>query len=298
MKCYLAGGISGNLKPAWKELVKSHEITMDRFVEALTVQIYLAGGNSKEKIIRTYLAETAPWRDEAIYDPIIRTHHPYMLESYYYVDDDTAKLLPLFGDFMLDSGAFTFMQGKSGKTEWEEYIDHYADYIRKHNIKKYFELDIDSVVGYDKVKEFRKRLESAVGWSSIPVWHTSRGIKEYKKMCKEYGYVAIGGIVSKEITRDMYKAFPAMIEEAHKNGTKVHGLGFTNLGLLPHMHFDSVDSTAWLAGNRYGYVYYFDGKTMKKCDSPVGHRLADSRRVAIHNYTEWIKFQKYAEVNL
>lgn len=45
-------------------------------------------------------------------------------------------------------------------------------------------------------------------------------------------------------------------------------------------------------------IYRFDGKKMKKHDCPKGKRLADSRKVALINYTEWIKFQKYAEENL
>ena len=89
-----------------------------------------------------------------------------------------------------------------------------------------------------------------------------------------------------------------MISEAHKRGAKVHGLGFTALEYLSKCHFDSVDSTAWTTGNRFGFVYRFDGRTMKKHDCPKGKRLADSRKVALINYTEWIKFQKYAEKTL
>jgi hypothetical protein len=117
-------------------------------------------------------------------------------------------------------------------------------------------------------------------------------------MCDEYPYVAIGGIAIKEISKNQYSAFPAMIKEAHRRGAKVHGLGFTSLKYLPKIHFDSVDSTAWTTGNRFGYIYRFDGKTMQKIDAPAGKKLADSRKVALINYTEWIKFQKYAERNL
>ena len=45
-------------------------------------------------------------------------------------------------------------------------------------------------------------------------------------------------------------------------------------------------------------IYQFNGKTMQKTDVPKGHRIADSRRAALINYTEWIKFQKYAETHL
>lgn len=89
-----------------------------------------------------------------------------------------------------------------------------------------------------------------------------------------------------------------MIDEAHKRGAKVHGLGFTALDWLPKCHFDSVDSTSWTTGNRFGFIYKFDGKTMKKIDAPNGKRLSDSRTVAFINYCEWIKFQKYADAHL
>lgn len=248
--------------------------------------------------MRLYMAGNGLWRNRGGYDPIIEQYHPFILESFYYVDDDTERLLPYFGDFLLDSGAFTFMQSAKKDVRWEEYIDRYADFICRNKIGKFFELDIDSVVGYNKVLEYRRRLEEKAGARCIPVWHKSRGIKEFQKMCDDYEYVAIGGIVSGEITRDQYSAFPGMIREAHRRGAKIHGLGFTNLEWLPRTHWDSVDSTAWTTGNRFGFVYQFNGRTMVKHDAPKGTRLADSRKVALINYTEWIKFQKYAEVNL
>lgn len=245
--------------------------------------------------MQLFLAGVAPWRSGGGYDPIIRTYKPYILESFFYANADTERLLPYFGDFLLDSGAFTFMQGKGGTPNWNDYVERYADFIVRNDIKKYFELDIDSVVGYDKVKKIRKQLERLTGRPVIPVWHISRGIDEYRRMCDEYDYVAIGGIVSGEIKSAKYPAFPALIAEAHKRGAKVHGLGFTALDWLSKCHFDSVDSTAWTTGNRFGFLYYFDGKTMRKKDAPKGYRLGDSRAVALNNYTEWLKFQKYAD---
>lgn len=79
---------------------------------------------------------------------------------------------------------------------------------------------------------------------------------------------------------------------------KIHGLGFTALASLPKYHFDSVDSTSWTTGNRFGAVYRFDGKTIVKIGKGEGQRLKDSRAVAINNFNEWVKFQKYAETHL
>ena len=236
------------------------------------------------------------------YSNAIKQHKPYILESFYYADETTERLLPYFGDFLLDSGAFTFMQNSKKGVAWEEYIERYAAFINRNNIEKFFELDIDSIVGYDKVLEYRKHLERLTNKPVIPVWHISRGIDNFYKMCDEYSYVALGGIVGERRSGTKYKqyhaAFPHFINEAHKRNAKIHGLGYTDLNGLTVNHFDSVDSTAWTTGNRFGFVYQFNGKTMIKHDVPKGKRLADSRKVALINYTEWIKFQKYAEKHL
>lgn len=236
------------------------------------------------------------------YDESVKKYRPYILESFYYVDADTERLLPYFGDFLLDSGAFTFMQGKGGSPDWDEYIERYAAFIVRNKVEKYFELDIDSVVGYDRVKEIRARLEKLTGRQSIPVWHRSRGKDEYIRHCREYPYVAIGGLVDGakkgEYARQYWKYFPWFINTAHENGAKIHALGFTSLEGIQTYHFDSVDSTAWTTGNRFGYLYWFDGKIIRKKDAPKGHRICDSRAAALNNYVQWIKFQKYADKHL
>lgn len=219
------------------------------------------------------------------------------MESFYYADEDTERLLPYFGDFLLDSGAFTFMQNSNIKADWDEYVERYADFINRNKIEKYFELDIDSVVGYDEVKKLRNKLEKLTNRPSIPVWHRTRGKTEFERLCDEYSYVAIGGLVSdmaSEYSRKYWKYFPWFIRTAHKKGAKIHALGFTSLEGIKRYHFDSVDSTAWTAGNRFGYIYYFDGKTMKKKDAPEGMRISSPREAALINYCEWIKYQKYA----
>nr|DAH16518.1 MAG TPA: Queuine tRNA-ribosyltransferase catalytic subunit 1, queuine, tRNA, TRANSFERASE [Caudoviricetes sp.] len=224
-----------------------------------------------------------------------------ILESFFYISKDPrmTSLIPYFSDFLLDSGAFTFMMGNhKGEINWQEYTEKYAAFINTNKINKFFELDIDSIVGYEKVKELRKGLESLTGKQPIPVWHKSRGKDEFLRMADEYKYVALGGIVSKEWSKDEHKFFPWFINEAHKRNAKIHGLGYTNLEGLKKYHFDSVDSTAWTAGNRFGYIYKFDGSTMKKYDAPPGHRLADTRKAALINFGEWVKFQNYAEAHL
>ena len=274
------------------------------------MKLFLAGANGKDKIIpfvhrkkekdmKLYMAgNVMGLKSEVVFDDTVKKWKPFILESFYYADEKTENLLKYFGDFMLDSGAFTFMQNSKSHLNWDEYIERYAAFVRRNNVNKFFELDIDSVVGYEQVKKYRKRLEKLSGKRCIPVWHKSRGVQEFKRMCDEYDYVAIGGIVSKEIRPEHYKILPNMINEAHSRKAKIHGLGFTSLKWLEVCKFDSVDSTAWTTGNRFGFVYKFNGRTMTKIDCPKGKRLADSRKVALINYIEWLKFQKYAEENL
>lgn len=220
-----------------------------------------------------------------------------ILESFFYIDDVITKYIPYFRNFLLDSGAFTFFSSGAKNIDWNDYLERYVAYINDNDIKHFFELDIDKLVGYDKVLEFRKKLEKLTGKQCIPVWHKSRGKEKFIEMCHEYKYVAIGGIVSNEIKRDEYKYFPYFINAAHKYGAKIHGLGFTNLEGLKKYHFDSVDSTAWTSGSRFGFVYHFNGKTMQKKDVPKGYRLK-TIEVARQNFNEWVKFCDYAERNL
>lgn len=220
-----------------------------------------------------------------------------ILESFYYADEVTEQVIPLIERFMLDSGAFTFMS--SGKhPSIDSYIERYIDFINQNDVHLFFEMDIDGLIGYEKVKQIRKRLERETGKQPIPVWHKRLGIDEFKRMADEYPYVAIGGIVSKEIKPNDYRHFPWFIKEAHKRKAKIHGLGFTNLEGIRKYHFDSVDSTAWTTGNRFGAVYSFNGKTMVKKGREENQRISDSRALAVHNFNEWVKFQQYAKDHL
>jgi len=238
-----------------------------------------------------YLAGTAP------YGQIVSKENiPYVLESFFYFKEWQKNYIKGTKDFLLDSGAFTFMQNAKN-VDWNEYINRYAKFIVNNDIENFFELDIDSVVGYKEVLAYRKRLEKLTGRPCIPVWHKTRGIEEFKKMCENYHYVAIGGIVTKEIKRKEYEIFPSLIKEAHCCNCKIHGLGFTGVNLLKKYHFDSVDSTSWTSGGRFGTLYKFKSGELLVFQKPKGKRCI-KEKADRHNLREWIKFQKYAERNL
>ena len=200
------------------------------------------------------------------------------------------------GDFLLDSGAFSFMQGK-GAVDWDRYTEEYAEWINRYRITKFFELDIDSLVGIKEVERLRAKLERLTGKQPIPVWHINRGKQYFLDTAKDYPYVAFGGILTDGAKRgSLEKAFPWFINSAHERGAKIHCLGYTSIEGMKKYHFDSVDSTAWLYGNRGGYLYKFNPVTgnMDKIEARKGQRLR-SRDAALHNFREWVKFQQYAK---
>lgn len=113
MKLFLAGGEGRH----WLQEGLTKEDDM---------KLYLAGtmcGNQSRAI--QYLGGADLERNR-----LLTEHRPYILESFFYADQDTERLIPYFGDFLLDSGAFTFMQGTKGAVNWEEYIERYSDCVR------------------------------------------------------------------------------------------------------------------------------------------------------------------------
>ena len=247
--------------------------------------VYLASTEGQDEI---FTHSVKPWREIA------------MLQSYYYLRTKKAVHIP--DRFLLDSGAFTFIVGdKSKQVNWDEYVDQYAAFVKKHNVRRYFELDIDVIVGYDRVKQLRTRLESQVGWPSIPVWHKGRGKAEFLKSCESHKYVAIGGIVSKEIKQNEYDVFPWFIRQAHAKGAKIHGLGFTSLAGLTRCHFDSVDSATWTVGDRFSNICRFEcvkGEWSMTQKHLYGKRCKDVAKLRQFNFNQWVRFQEYAETHL
>lgn len=212
----------------------------------------------------------------------------FVLESHYYMKPWQVEQIKHIEHFMLDSGAFTFLQSKRA-VDIDEYVDGYIRFINQHDIEHFFELDIDSIIGYDEVKKIRQKIERRTKKRCIPVWHKSRGIKEFRAMCRKYDYVAIGGIASKEIDRSDFFLLNAFCDLAKSYGCKIHGLGFTPNN-LKDFHFDSVDSTSWKSGGMYGLLYTFkDGMLTSEKMKDRKHYLDIDR----HNLKQFLAMQDY-----
>lgn len=224
-------------------------------------------------------------------------HCKYMLESFFSIPEWFIPVIKQCEFFVLDSGAFTFMNGSKSDVDFDEYLTKYIEFINKHDIQYFFELDVDVIVGLEEVERLRKKLETETGKKCIPVWHRSRGKQKFIDMCQEYDYVAIGGLVTKEIEPHEHKYLKWFIDTAHSHNCKIHGLGFTNMNGLYLYNFDSVDSTSWVNGGKFGSLCHFTGKELKQVDTGNRKRRQDISRGTInrHNYYEWVKFQEFAD---
>lgn len=218
---------------------------------------------------------------------------PFILESFYYVRDYQIPLIHSAELFLLDSGAFTFMSNSKKAVDWNDYVDRYIKFINENDVKHFFELDIDAVVGYEKVKELRRKLEKGTNKPCIPVWHKTRGIEEFKRLVADYDYIAIGGIVTKEITREEFPLLKKLVAYAKKHGVRVHGLGFTEKNIHEY-GFYSCDSTTWNMISRYGKIYKFTGDRIVVV-TPPGKNINKAKYIEgeVHNLREWIKYQNW-----
>lgn len=310
MRIFLAGGVSGNLRDFWQKVMNIYLAAPHSRSEVVDeMKVYQASlvssGHLKDHIresMSKFLNESdgsSSVSEDFVRD--VKLSEMSILESFYYLrkNEEFMALAKHFGSFLLDSGAFTFMTGAhKGAINWDEYVEDYARFINKHDIKLFFELDIDSVVGLQEVERLREKLEALTGKKPIPVWHKNRGKEYFIKMCENYPYVALGGIVTKEIPRQKYeKGFPWFIKTAHLHHCKIHGLGYTTILNLPKYHFDSVDSTAWLYGNRGGYLYKFNPSKGTMDQLHADNARLKSREGAVNNFREWVKLCKYAEAN-
>ena len=98
-------------------------------------------------------------------------------------------------------------------------------------------------------------------------------------------------IESSKLTQNK-KALKQMIRISHSYGAKLHGLGYGRLENLnnPDVLFDSVDSTSWLRGCRFGTWYEVKhGKLKQKNMAGCGITKDVFNK---HNAKIWIDKQK------
>ena len=249
--------------------------------------------------MRVFLASTGSGMSKELRDKTVKICRPrYILETFFNGEKSCLEAMSIVGNdnFLLDSGAFSYMNGaKVTLSQMDSYIDKYIKFIITYKIKHYFEIDVDNIFGLDRVEFWRNKMESAIGYQCIPVWHKGRGVEYWKRMCKKYSYIAIGGLVF-HVKKQEYELIRRLVEYAYYCGVKVHGLGFTKTRELKNYKFYSVDSASWVVSATRGQqIHFFKNGYMKTRQlEKKGHKV-DLPKLVAHNMIEWTKFQKYMD---
>lgn len=249
--------------------------------------------------MRVFLASVATRVNVPTFQKELKKNKPkYLLETFFHGDKLCKQILDIVGpeNFLLDSGAYSFMSGaKCTEESMNDYVHEYAKFIKKNNVKYYMEVDVDNIFGLGQVEEWRKYLEKATNVPAIPVWHKGRGVDYYVQMCKEYEYVAIGGLVF-HVNKAEWPAIKKMALYGHARGNKVHGLGFTKTRILEEFKWYSVDSASWiLSAVRGGVLQQFDGEKIVQRSIDKGDHKVDHDKLICYNYEQWVKYQKYMD---
>lgn len=227
------------------------------------------------------------------------------LVSYYYIEKQLKSepnkldmIKDVCGEILVDSGAHSFQSG--ARVDWLEYTKRYAEWIKKvdcDQIIGFFEMDVDNVIGYEKVLKLRKILDQATD-KIIPVWHKNRGIGEFKKMVKETkgDIIAVAGFQNEDIADDQFNKF---VNYAHHRGKKVHALGMTRQKVLRKVPFDYVDSSSWKQGAIYGNALTYQGGKIKAKNVSGRFETSDLMTIGLEAYMKLADYYnaKWAHIN-
>lgn len=103
-----------------------------------------------------------------------------------------------------------------------------------------------------------------MGLKVLPVFHVGTSWTKLEKLCAEYDYIALGGMVPHaKIPDAVLRWLVRCFQIAREHGTVFHGFGQTKNDILAKLPFYSVDSSAWSAGMRFGQMYLWDDKNHK-----------------------------------
>ena len=168
-----------------------------------------------------------------------------------------------FQNILLDSGGYT---ARMQNVQID--VKDYANFINKNDIQLAFNLDTNDV----KETLFNQGfLETNTSAYILPVYHFSDYTdNEHKHLLDEmignYSYISIGGVAGMKLgaRKEIFYDYVFSKISKVRNQCKVHGLGITGKNVLEKYPFYSVDSTSWLAFQKFGSSKVVKDKKMRQ----------------------------------
>lgn len=158
-----------------------------------------------------------------------------------------------------DSGAFTAMSMKQAI----DVADYRAWLLDHHELfTVYANLD---VIGNDRATAKNQRTLEAAGLSPLPVFHVGESWATLRRMAKAYDQVALGGMVSFKRGANVGSWIAQAFREVDGRA-RLHGFGVTRWEFMRDFAWESVDSTTWVSGDKYGAQLVWLGSRLIQLD--------------------------------
>lgn len=170
---------------------------------------------------------------------------------------------------VIDSGAHSFfahkgisatphIKVKGNQKDPDSYFSDYLSFIKQYyNYFSYFvELDIQDIVGKDKVEKWRNEYRKlGIADKIIKVHHSINTRSEFEDLvkCSESRYIGIEGF-RQNLPKLKYNSF---IKYCYENKCKIHGFAMIKINVLRQLPFYSVDSSRISSSYRYGTIDKF-----------------------------------------
>lgn len=220
--------------------------------------------------MKIYFAVTGNNEPEYLSDAGLIT----LLCSFHYYKQKQDLIIDLISkgcDIFIDSGAFSAHNAG-------EFIDihEYSKFLV--DTKAVFYAGLDVIGSAEKTMENQRFMEKEYGLKPIPTFHMGEPLSAALALAEEYEYIAIGGMVFSEGIRKWLDNLWNQLLKT-RSDLKCHGFGLTNAELIARYPWQSVDSSSFKAGKRFGRMALYN---------PIRNELIT------HDYNEWIK--KYAEL--
>lgn len=182
-----------------------------------------------------------------------------VLISYAYMTDDMLRIVSSTQGsirWLLDSGAFTaHEQGRVIE------VRDYCDFLHQHGHLFWQTIGLDKV-GNAAVTRSNLAAMRADGLNPMPVLTVDEDARDAPALlgdaCK---HLCVAGGVTEPVER--YGPRLALLRRVLGPDVWLHGLGFSRGHSVARTTVDSVDSSTWLAGKRWGQLVWFDPRTAR-----------------------------------
>lgn len=158
----------------------------------------------------------------------------------------------------LNSGSYTYRSARVKNLPLpDKYYRQYLDFISLYarHFEYVAEFDLDGIWTPEAIEQAREELWK-LNVNVVPVWRKERGVDVFKS------YLADPRVKCIAIAPDQkngHKETGKYVSMALLAGKQVHGIAMTKFQTtLKNIHYTSVDSNSWMAGDRYGDIYIFE----------------------------------------